>query len=133
MIARMRATAALAQGHGNADIAAIHPHLAGAVDAYERAVDYLVRTVKSDVRAAFAGSVPYLRLAGIVHGGWQLARAALAAQRRLDGGDADAAFLGAKVATARFFADHVLSLAPGHAAAVLGGGAGALALPAEQF
>jgi 3-(methylthio)propanoyl-CoA dehydrogenase len=133
MIAQMRATAALAQGHRNADIAALHPQLAAGIDAYERSVDFLLRTVRSDVRAAYAGSVPYLRLAGIVHGGWQLARAALAAQRRLDGGDDDAAFLRAKIATARFFSDHVLSLAPGHAAAVLAGGAGALALPAEQF
>ena len=133
MIAEMRLTAELARSHRVADLAAIHPHLLAAIDAYERSVEYLLRTIKSDVRAAFAGSVPYLRLAGVLHGGWHMLRAALAAQSRLDAGDPDTAFLGAKIATARFYADHVMSQAPGMAAAVLSGGAGALALGAEEF
>ena len=123
LIAQMRATAEQVRGHRTADLAAIQPHLSAGVDAYERAVDYLVRTIKTDVRAAFAGSVPYLRLAGVVHGGWHMARAALAARRRLDEGGSDPAFLDAKIATARFFADHMLSQAPGLGAAVLSGGA----------
>ncbi len=133
LIAQMRETATLLQGHRVEDVAAIHPHLLAGIGAYERTIDYLVRTIQSDVRAAYAGSVPHLRLAGIVHGGWQLARAALAAERRLREGDADAGFLQTKIATARFFADHVLSQAPSLAAAVLSGGAGALTVPVAQF
>jgi hypothetical protein len=53
--------------------------------------------------------VPYLELWGIVAGGWQMARAALAAQRHLDAGEGDAAFYRAKIKTARFFADFFLA------------------------
>jgi butyryl-CoA dehydrogenase len=117
LIAQMRETAARLKERGGADNDAIHVHLKAAVDAYERAVDYLVRAVESDVRAAFAGAVPYLRLAGTVHGGWQLARSSLAA----------------KIATARFFGEHVLSQAPALASAIESGAAGALALAADDF
>jgi 3-(methylthio)propanoyl-CoA dehydrogenase len=58
----------------------------------------------------FAGSVPYLMLAGNVVAGWQMARALIAAEQRLADGD-DAAFMRAKIATARFYADHILSRA----------------------
>jgi alkylation response protein AidB-like acyl-CoA dehydrogenase len=133
LIAQMRETAARLKQSGSADLNAIHGHLAPGIDAYERAVDYLVRTIGSDVRGAFSGAVPYLRLAGIVHGGWQLARSALAADAAIGAGSSDASFMRAKVATARFFGEQVLSQAPGVAAAVLSGGAGALALTADDF
>jgi hypothetical protein len=81
----------------------------------------------------FAGSVLYLKLAGIVLGGWQMARAALAARRKLDGGDGDAAFYRAKIATARLFADHILSQAEGLRHAIVDGSAGVLALDVDQF
>ena len=133
LIGQMRETAAQVKRRRAADFAAIHAHLTAGVDAYERVVDYLVRTIDADVRAAFSGAVPYLRLAGTVHGGWQLARAALAAEDRIAAGAPDAAFLRAKIATARFFCDHVLTQAPPLATAVLAGGAGALALAADEF
>jgi alkylation response protein AidB-like acyl-CoA dehydrogenase len=133
LIAQMRETAARARDRSGADFAAIHAALAGGIDAYARAVDYLVQTVGSDVRAAFAGAVPFLRLAGTVHGGWQMARAALAAGDTIAAAPADAGFLRAKIATARFFCDHVLSQAPALAAGVVSGGAGALALAADDF
>ncbi len=132
LIGEMRATLTeLAAQPGN-DFAAIRTQLNGAVDAYQRAVNLLVEVYRSDIRAAFAGSVPYLKLAGIVHGGWHLARGALAAQRRLAAGG-DPAFYGARIASARFFSDHLLSTAPGLLTAILAGGAGALALTADQF
>jgi butyryl-CoA dehydrogenase len=133
MIAQMRETAAQLKERGGADCDAMVVHLKAGVDAYERVVDYLLRTVGSDIRAAFAGAVPYLRLAGTVHGGWQLARSSLAAQGAIAAGASDAAFLRAKIATARFFGEHVLSQAPSLAAAVVSGGAGALALAADDF
>jgi hypothetical protein len=77
--------------------------------------------------------VPYLELAGIVHGGWQLARAALAANAGLAAGSADADFLRAKIATARFFADHVMTSATGLRDSIVDGAPGVLAIPAEQF
>jgi len=133
LMAQMRETAVRLKERGGADLKAIHDQLRPAIDAYEGTVDYLVRAVGSDVRAAFSGAVPYLRLAGIVHGGWQLARSALAADAALGAGSSDASFLRAKIATARFFAEHVLSQAPSTASAVLSGGAGLLALAADDF
>ena len=103
-----------------------------AVDAYESAVDYVVAQFKSDIRAVFAGSVPYLKLAGITHGGWQMARAALAASRMVAQGS-DVAFATAKIATARFFADHMLVTVPALASTVVAGSAGTLALAEEAF
>ena len=127
----MRETAAELTRAGG-DLAAIGERLATAVDAYESANDYVVNHFKSDIRGVFAGSVPYLKLAGIVHGGWQMGRAALAAQRLVDAGR-DVPFAQAKIATARFFADHMLTTASGLAASVAGGSAGTLALEVEQF
>jgi butyryl-CoA dehydrogenase len=130
-IAQMRATAAELAQAGD-ECAAIGQRLAAAVDAYESVVDYVVRQFKSDIRAVFAGSVPYLKLAGIAHGGWQLARAALAARRLIASGE-DVPFAQAKVTTARFFADHLLVTVPGLAASIVAGSAGTLALAEDQF
>ena len=130
-ISQMRATVAeLAAGAG--DLPAIGLRLTDAVDAYESVVDYVVAQYKSDIRAVFAGSVPYLKLAGITHGGWQMARAALAASRMLSEGR-DVAFAGAKIATARFFADHMLVTVPAIASSVVSGSAGTLELAEEVF
>ena len=63
--------------------------------------------IRRDPRRARA-AVPYLHLAATVCGGWQLGRAALAATGRLEEGSGDARFLQTKVATAHFYADHML-------------------------
>src|SRR5258708_17152622 len=133
LMGEMRETAREAKARSGADFAAMAVHLGNGIDAYERSVLYLVQTIGPDVRGAFAGSVPYLRLAGIAHGGWQLTRSALAAQRAIAAGAADQSFLRAKIATARFFSEQVLSQAPALAAAVPSGGAGALALAIDDF
>ncbi|QOL49668.1 acyl-CoA dehydrogenase [Massilia litorea] len=133
IIAQVRATeAALAEVQG-ADFAAIRAQLALGSAALEEVVDFVVANVKSDIKGVFAGSVLYLKLAGIVLGGWQMARAALVAQQKLDAGQGDASFLRAKIATARFFADHILSGAGGLRSAIVDGSAGVLALDIEQF
>ena len=62
-----------------------------------------------------------------------MARAALAAQRLLASADADTAFLKAKIGTARFYADHVLSRSGGYCAAIVAGAAGTLALEEAMF
>ena len=133
IIAQVRETeAALAEVQG-ADFAAIRKQLAAGSVALEEVVDFVVANMKSDIKGVFSGSVLYLKLAGIVLGGWQMARAALVAQKKLEAGEGDAAFLRAKIATARFFADHILSGAGGLRAAIVEGSAGVLALEVEQF
>nr|MBL8455941.1 acyl-CoA dehydrogenase [Zoogloeaceae bacterium] len=112
---------------------AIATALTGGIDALEACVDYILATYARDIKAASVGSVPFLKLLGIVAGGWQLGRAALIAQGRLDAGDADVTFLSAKIVTARFYADHVIPQASGLAYAVVNGATGALALAGEQF
>ena len=133
LIAQVRATEQALGAAASADLAAIRGALAAGSAALEQTVAFVAGHYKTDVRAVFAGSVPYLRLAGIVLGGWQMARAALAASELLASGTGDRAFLEAKIATARFFADHVLTQAPGIAASVVQGAAGVLALADEQF
>ncbi|MGZ5200586.1 MAG: acyl-CoA dehydrogenase [Telluria sp.] len=133
ILAQVRATeAALAEVQGD-DFAAIRRQLAEGSAALEAVVDFVVANVKSDIKGVFAGSVLYLKLAGIVLGGWQMARAALVAQQKLTAGEGDAAFLRAKITTARFFADHVLSQAAGLRTAIVEGSSGVLALPEDQF
>ena len=105
---------------------------AGAI-ALGESVDWIVATYPKDIRAVHAGAVPFLKLMGIVCGGWQMARAAAAARKHLDEGGGNAPFLEAKIATARFFADHVLSQAPGLRDAIVQGAPGVLALAESQF
>ncbi|HEY4371465.1 MAG TPA: acyl-CoA dehydrogenase C-terminal domain-containing protein, partial [Burkholderiales bacterium] len=114
------------------DLAAIRNQLALASKAFEEVVDFVVANGKADIRAVYAGSVPYLKLAGLTVAGWNMARAALAAQAKIAAGSDDP-FYPAKVATARFYADHILTLAPGLKASIVGGAEGVLAMDAEQF
>jgi hypothetical protein len=72
-----------------ANFAAIRSRFSAGVDALAEAGEWLVATYGADVRAASAGAVPFLTLLGIVAGGWQMARAALIAQAKIDGGDND--------------------------------------------
>ena len=62
-----------------------------------------------------------------------MARALLAAEDRLAPATAMPAFLQAKIATARFYADHILSQAPGLRDAIVEGGASVTALALEAF
>ena len=80
-----------------------------------------------------AGSVPYLMLAGTVLCGWQMGRAALVAAQRLSDAGPDQAFHRSKLATARFYADHILSRAGSYRDSIVDGAAGVLALEAGQF
>jgi hypothetical protein len=133
LTAQARATALALADVPDGDLAAISEQLTRGSTALDAVVDFVVANAKSDPRAVFAGSVTYLQLAGIVLGGWQMARAALVARRRLDDGSGDAAFYRAKIATARFFADHFLSRAEGLRHAIVDGSAGVLALDVDQF
>ncbi|WP_459618003.1 acyl-CoA dehydrogenase [Bordetella sp. 2513F-2] len=90
------------------------------IQAYEGAVAFLLEHAAQHPRAVYAGSVPYLMLAGTVHGGWQMARAALACRRQLAQGSADP-FYRAKLGTALFHAAHILPRAQALSAAVRSG------------
>ena len=133
LVGEMRKVEAqLAEAAGD-EFAAIRKSLSAGITAVEEAVAYIVATYGKDIKAASVGSVPFLKLLGIVAGGWQMGRAALVSARRLAEGSGDASFYKAKITTARFYADHVLSQAPGIAYSVVNGAAGALDLTEDQF
>ena len=97
------------------------------------AVTFVLANQGQRATASLAGAVPFLELFGIVAGGWQMARAALAARRMISDGAADQEFLTAKIRSARFYADHVLSASPGLAHSVVSGCESTLAMTDEQF
>jgi alkylation response protein AidB-like acyl-CoA dehydrogenase len=101
--------------------------------AFEQVVDYVVANGKGNPNAVFAGSVPYLMLGGYVMTGWQMARALLIAEDELARGEGDAGFLKAKVATARFHAEHLLARAPGLRDSIVEGADSVNALAVEAF
>ena len=117
----------LAGGSGD-DLGAIRKALAQGIDALSEATDWVVDTHPQDPEAVAAGAVPYLRLLGMVAGGWLMARAALAAENGLAAGGENGGengpgkdFLADKVVSARFYADQVLVQAPALGATVTRG------------
>jgi 3-(methylthio)propanoyl-CoA dehydrogenase len=119
--------------HSDLQLAAIRKRLAAAAVAADECITWIVNGAGQDVRAAYAGAVPFLKLMGITTGGWQMARAAVAAQKRITAGGSDIPFYQAKITTARFFADHFLSQVPGLRDQVVQGAASVMGLPEEQF
>lgn len=111
---------------------AVHKRLKAAREAFEQVVDFIAGQAKANPNAAFAGSVPYLLLAGNLMAGWQMARALLVAEDKLAAGE-DKAFMQAKVTTARFYADHILSRVPGQRDAIVDGAQSVTALALEAF
>jgi alkylation response protein AidB-like acyl-CoA dehydrogenase len=128
--ARMRQTLAELERQPGADFAAIRESFGRGIAALEEAGAFVVGHAAADIRGVAVGAVPLLNLMGIVAGGWMMARAALAAQAKLGAGDTAACYP-AKIATAHFYADHVLAAAPGLAYTVRHGGPAALALADE--
>ncbi|MGV3741661.1 MAG: acyl-CoA dehydrogenase [Burkholderiaceae bacterium] len=133
ILAQVRRTEAELGATASADLAVIRDRLAAASCALEDAAEFVVDHIQSEIKNVFAGSVPYLKLCGITLSGWQIARAALAAQRRLEEGAGDAKFFRAKISTARFYADHVMSQASALRTAIIEGSPGVLALTEEEF
>lgn len=97
---------------------------------YLAVVDFIASQAKGNPNAAYAGSVPYLMLAGNLVAGWQLARALLAAEDALA---TDKAFMEAKIATARFYAEHILPRTGALRTAIVEGADSVTALSLEAF
>jgi len=131
--AQIDRTAAHLASHADPSLNAVGLRLAAATASLQSAIDWVVQTYATNTRVAHAGSVPYLKLWGLCVGGWQLARAAKVATEKLQAGDGDPAFMRAKVATARFYAECLLPQADALAQSVVSGSATVLALSADQF
>ena len=117
---------------GTADALVMAKRLKAAREAFVDVVNFVAGNTKASPNAVFAGSVPYLMLAGNVMAGWQMARAMLVAQEQIAAGT-DVAFMQAKVITARFYADHLLVKAPGLRDSIVEGAECVTALALEAF
>ena len=130
--ARIEATEAELAASGSGAARAVAKRLTAARLAFVDVVDFVLAQGKSNPNAVFAGSVPYLMLGGNLVAGWQMGRALLAAERHLAAGE-DADFMRAKIASARFYADHILTRAPGLREAIVEGAAGVTEMPIEAY
>ena len=119
-----------------AQVAETEADLAASTSAAARSMKkrlFVVAQGKGNPNAVFAGSVPYLMLGGNLVAGWQMARSLLAAERLLAHGEGDAGFLAAKIATARFYAEHLLSSAPAQRDAIVDGAESVMAMALDAF
>ena len=123
---------ALAAAPGD-DLAAVRSQLVAGRTALDAATRSVVEQIRQDPRCAAAVAVPYLRLFGTVAGGYLMAKGALAAVAALRRDGGAAAFHEAKLVTARFFADHVLSQAPTFVHTVRDGAASVLGFSEDEF
>jgi hypothetical protein len=108
IVARIEATEAELGARDSVACRAMAKRLGAARQAMADAIHFVVANTRQDPNAAFAGSVPYLMLAGTTVAGWQMARALMVAEDQLAAG-VDPAFMQAKIHTARFFGDHILT------------------------
>jgi hypothetical protein len=140
LAAQIEVTEGLLRKSGSADALAVAKRLKAAREAFVDVVNFVVGglakapegAAKASPNAVFSGSVPYLMLAGNLMAGWQLARALLVAQDELAQG-VDTAFMKAKIITARFYADHLLTKAPGVRDAIIEGAESVTAMAIESF
>ncbi|MBB4842138.1 alkylation response protein AidB-like acyl-CoA dehydrogenase [Paucibacter oligotrophus] len=129
---QIEATEALLAQRDSAAAKSVLKRLSAARQAYLDAVDFISAQGKGNPNAAYAGSVPYLMLAGNLVAGWQLARSLLVAEDKLTAGE-DTAFMSAKIATARFYAEHILARAGGLRDAIVEGADSVTAMPLDAF
>jgi len=116
---------------GSVEATAIAKRLTAGRQALLDVVDFIVHAAANNPNAAYAGSVPYLMLAGNVIAGWQMARSFVVAHHAL--GQGDDAFMHAKMSTARFYADHIMSKAPGVRDGIVEGADSVTAMALESF
>jgi acyl-CoA dehydrogenase len=133
IVGKMKKFVASIEASESSDLQAIAAELTRGIDALTATSQSIGMSAMSDLRNGVACSVPYLRLWGIVAGGWQMARAAQIAVEKIAAGDAESDFYKAKLATARFYADHVLSQARWLQHEIMQGVPSVMALSADQF
>ncbi|RZT98071.1 acyl-CoA dehydrogenase [Rivibacter subsaxonicus] len=130
--AQIAATEARLSDRSSAAARSMLKHLKAAREAWLEAVGFVASNAKGNPNAVFAGSVPYLMLAGNLVAGWQMARALMAAEDKA-AASADLPFMNAKITTARFYAEHILSRTGALRDAIVEGGESANAMALESF
>ena len=129
---RIEATEGELAARGSAACKAMARRLAAARKAFVEVVGFVAGHTKAQPNAVYAGSVLYLQLAGLAVAGWQMGRALMAAEDALAAGE-DPDFMQAKIATARFFGDHLLTQAPALRDRIVEGADAVTAMALESF
>ena len=106
--------------------------LKAARESFLQVVDFVCANAKGNPNAVFAGSVNYLMLTSNLVAGWQMGRALMVAEDKLAAGE-EVPFMTAKIATARFYGDHILARIASLRDAILDGGDSVTAMPVEAF
>jgi acyl-CoA dehydrogenase len=114
-------------------LAVLRRELKSGREALAEVTDWLLESAKTDVDAAGSVSVNLLMLMGTVIGGWQMARAAVLAIEKLDGGAADSSFYETKLTTARFYAEQIMPRVRAYRDAVVAGSENIMSLSEQQF
>ena len=128
--AEIRATIAELKSAGSDTLTGIAHALEEALVGHVASTGYILAALGSDQREALGASFDYMMQTGYLFGGWQLARGALVAQRRIEAGS-DRDFYPRKVATAGYYAEQVLPRCAGHALAVTRAGGELLSYPVD--
>ena len=119
------------EGDGLADIRDV---LSAAVDELQQSVTWLLKNAPSDQNVPGTAAVNMLMQIGTVAGGWEMARAALAASRKLSSGtEQDTAFCEAKIITANFYFEHIMPRTIAYARAATAGSESTMAMPVDLF
>jgi 3-(methylthio)propanoyl-CoA dehydrogenase len=132
MVANIEATENMLATRTSVAARAMLKRLSAGRQALLDVIDFIAANGRSAPNAAYAGSVPYLMLAGNVFAGWQMARSLIAAEDELAAGN-DAEFMQAKITTAQFYAEHILSRASGLRDSIVEGADSVTALALEAF
>jgi alkylation response protein AidB-like acyl-CoA dehydrogenase len=123
----------IAVAKGNAKLADLAGALEKALGQLQAATMWLMQNGMTNPNNAGAAAVPYLHLMGIVAVGMMWLRMATAADAALQAGTGDAAFMEAKLVTARFFAERIMPDAGALRRKIEGGAESLMALPVEAF
>ncbi|MFS0770926.1 acyl-CoA dehydrogenase C-terminal domain-containing protein [Sphingomonas sp. 1P08PE] len=126
-------SAECAAAKGEATVADFAGRLEKALGELQAATMWFLANGMKDPNNVGAGAVSYMHLMGLVATGLMWLRMASAAARLKAAGEGDAAFLDAKLVTARFFGERVLPDAGALRRKIEGGAEALMALPVEMF
>jgi acyl-CoA dehydrogenase len=116
----------------SADLGDTRSLLSAAVDELERSANWLIKNAPDNPHVPGAASVNLMMQMGTAIGGWQMARAAVAAGRKLQNcEDHERGFYEAKTVTARFYMEHILPRATAYARAACAGSESTMGVPID--
>jgi butyryl-CoA dehydrogenase len=116
----LRATLATVRASNDSGMGATGGWISQAIDALDESTNWMLDATRSRPADALAGATPYLRLFALATGATALAQKAVASASALQAGDTSPDH-GLRMATARFFAAHLATAAPGLASSIMEG------------